>query len=213
MKSLKSTYRRNLTLFAALNISVFLAFLFSPMDFNSWKALYDSITLKDGLFLSLSPIATLVLSGLFSATTKASLVYWRYKYPLPGSQAFSVYMATDHRIDPKILEKKWGPLPTNPEDQNRVWYRIYKHVESDIRVQDSHRDWLFSRDLTSYSVLFLVVFVPSVIGSDANWRPTLIYAIIIVIQYITILIAARTYGKRFVCNILAIESQSDQTFY
>jgi hypothetical protein len=208
MQSLKSTYRRNLTLFTALNISVFWAFLFSPMDFDSWKTLYDSITLKEGLFLSLSPIAILILSGLFSATIKARLVYWRYNYPLPGCQAFSVHMATDHRIDPNILEKKWGHLPTNPKDQNRLWYRIYKHVESDIRVQDSHRDWLFSRDLTAYSVLFLVVFVPLLIASDANWRSTLTYTIITIIQYLIILIAARTYGKRFVCNVLAIESQS-----
>jgi hypothetical protein len=112
MKSLKSTYRRNLTFFIALNICVFWVCIISPMDLYNLKTLYDSITLKEGLFLSLSPIATLVLSGMFSATTKARLVYWRYNYPLPGSQAFSVHMVTDHRIDPNILDKKWGPLPT-----------------------------------------------------------------------------------------------------
>ncbi|HOO49958.1 MAG TPA: hypothetical protein PLK94_01570 [Alphaproteobacteria bacterium] len=208
MKSLKSTYRRDLALFTAINFVVFWVIILSPVDLNTWQDVYKTVTLKDGVFLSLSPIATIIL-GLFSATAKARLVYWHYNYPLPGSRAFTVHMKTDHRIDPKTLEKKWGPLPTNPEDQNRLWYRIYKDVERDIRVQESHRDWLFSRDLAAYSVFFLIVFVPSAVGSNANWRVTLIYVIITIVQYLILIIAARTYGNRFVCNVLAIESQSD----
>lgn len=208
MKSLKSTYKRHLTIFSALNIAVFWVFIISPIDPNRWKQIFDSLTLKDSLFLSISPILTLVLSGIFSATTKARIVYWRYNYPLPGSEAFSIHMAKDHRIDPDALAAKWGPLPTNPKDQNRLWYKIYKIVENDIRVLDSHRDWLLSRDIAAYSVIFLLVFVPSVVGSGTDWKTTLIYAAIMILQYLIILVAARIYGKRFVCNVLSIESQS-----
>ncbi|AEI14111.1 hypothetical protein Flexsi_0423 [Flexistipes sinusarabici DSM 4947] len=209
MKSLKSTNKQHLTIFTALNIAVFWVFIISPTDPNKWKQIFDSLTLKDSLFLSISPILTLVLSGIFSATTKARLVYWRYNYPLPGSEAFSVHMAKDHRIDPDALATKWGPLPSDPKDQNRLWYKIYKIVENDIRVMDSHRDWLLSRDLAAYSVIFLLVFVPSVVGSGKAWKTTLIYIAIMILQYLIILVAARIYGKRFVCNVLSIDSQSN----
>ncbi len=208
MKSLKSTYRRSLAIFAVINIAVFWMTIISPTDFQNWRNMFE-ITIKDVLFVAFPPILTLVLSGFFSATTKARFVYWRYKNPMPGSRAFTVHMIADHRIDPKSLKEKYGSLPTNPEDQNRLWYKIYRQVESDIRIQDSHRDWLFARDLTAYSVIFLIIFSAFTILSDSNWKIKLIYLSIIIIQYISISISARNYGQRFVCNVLAIASQLD----
>jgi hypothetical protein len=116
-------------------------------------------------------------------------------------------MHKDHRINPQLLENNWGTLPTDPAEQNRLWYRMYKTVEKDVRVHEAHRDWLFSRDLTGYAVIFLAVFIPAAIIGTASWPATLLYIGLLIIQYLSLMIAARTYGQRFVCNVLALKPQ------
>ena len=186
---------------------VFWGVILSHADFSAIVALLGSISIKDGFIGAITPTIAFVLDGLLSADTKSQAVYWRFRHPLPGSRAFSVYLDKDNRADPSQLIRHWGTFPDDPVDQNRLWYRIYKTVEKEIRVHEAHRAWLFSRDLTAYSILFLVFFGIATLFSDALWTVAQWYLVGLVAQYLLVMIAARTYGIRFVSQVLVAASQ------
>jgi hypothetical protein len=39
-----------------------------------------------------------------------------------------------------------GPLPTDPRQQNALWYILYKSVGDDPSVSQLHREFLSARD-------------------------------------------------------------------
>ena len=174
-------------MFALINVAIFWSVVVIR-DFSNVGAIFSAISARDASFAALGPIVMLVLGGLISTPNKARAIYWRYTYPLPGNFAFTHYLASEHRADPKVLSEKWGELPSDPGQQNQLWYKMYRNVEDDVRIDETHRDSLFSRDLTGYAVIFLVGFL--------------------IIQYAVLMIAARIYGIRLVCNVLALESAS-----
>ena len=204
MQDIKSTYRTSLWLFTGINTLVFWFVIVEGNDVSTVRNLAQDISWTDGLVGLIAPIVTLALSGIMSALAKARLVYWRFKYPLPGSYAFSRYMHADPRINVSELRAAVdGDLPTDPTDQNRLWYRFMKEVESDTAVQQSNRSWLFSRDLTAYSFIFVIVFgLSSIFLSEYS----IYYVAILIGQYLVFAIAARNYGVRFVTNVLTARS-------
>lgn len=151
----------------------------------------------------LLPIPALILSSLISADHKAILIFWRFKHPLPGSRAFSVYARADHRIDLATLKKHVGEFPLGPREQNAKWYGLYKQVDSDSSVVDSHKNYLLFRDIATMSLL-LVPALPvamQFMGVDAT--RILISAAWFLVQYLVTAFAARTTGIRLVQNVLA----------
>ena len=94
----------------------------------------------------------------------------------------------------------------SPRYECRKQGSAYRDAEDDIRIHESHRDSLFSRDLTGYAVIFLVVFGVAATLSALPWKDTGIYVGFLIIQYVALMIAARTYGVRLVCNVLAQQS-------
>lgn len=159
-----------------------------------------------GSLTTLLPIPALFLSSLISANVKAILVFWRIKYPLPGSRAFSVHAAADHRIDLEQLKKHVGEFPTDERDQNAKWYRLYKQVGSDPSVADSHKNYLLFRDIASMS-LILVLAVPAVMTfNGVSPSPALICAGWFLGQYLVSAFAAKNTGIRFVQNVLAVHA-------
>ena len=103
-------------------------------------------------------IAT-VLNWVLGPDAKARIVFLRWHYPLPGHRAFSKYGKSDTRVDlPSLATIIGTALPTDPREQNRVWYRMYKTVENFPKILQLHRDFLLLRDYTGLSVLFVLVF-------------------------------------------------------
>src|SRR5581483_4375619 len=52
--------------------------------------------------------------------------------PVMAHRAFNEHAVRDARVVLVVLEKiHGGPLPTDPVEQNRTWYRMYKSVEND----------------------------------------------------------------------------------
>ena len=204
---LKDTYKSRLFLVAAINVVLFWALVIFRADFSIIWTLLISLTLEDGIIAVIIPIGAFVLDGLLSADTKARVVYWRYVHPLPGSRAFSVHLKKDTRADPERLVRQWGPFPNGPAEQNSLWYQIYRSVEKEIRVQEAHRSWLFSRDLTAYTVLFFVIFGIATLVKVSLWPIGLWYLVGLTTQYLAAMIAARNYGNRFVRTVLAVASQ------
>jgi len=174
----------------------------TPLD-NSLQA--KMILIRGSLTTAL-PIPVLFLSSLLSADLKAKLVFWRIKYPLPGSQAFSKYAQADHRIDLAALKKNIGEFPISERDQNSKWYGLYKQVQSDTSVVDSHKNYLLFRDIAAMSLL-LVPVVPLVMYlSNVAEKSILICTSWFLIQFFLAAYAARTNGIRFVQNVLAVHA-------
>ena len=151
---LKQSYGLRLNAVLAINVTAFSVVIISDGDFSTFPNLLSSMSTEDGLIGLTAPIVAFVLDGLLSADAKARIVYCRYLHPLPGSRAFSVHLQNEPRADPDRLARHWGAFPVDPIAQNRLWYRIYRSVEDEVRVHESHRAWLFARDLTAYAALF-----------------------------------------------------------
>jgi hypothetical protein len=155
---------------------------------------------------ALLPIPVLILSSLISSDHKAILVFWRIKHPLPGARAFSVHAPADHRIDLAKLKKNVGVFPTAERDQNSKWYGLYKQVDSDASVVDSHKNYLLFRDIAAMSLL-LVPTLPLVLYfSGIDSTRMCISAAWFLGQYLVTAFAARTTGIRFVQNVLAVHA-------
>jgi len=147
-----------------------------------------------------------VVNGLLSADTKARLVYWRWSNPLPGSFAFSRHSERDARIDMTELRRVVGVWPSDPRQQNALWYRFYKSVEHEPAVTDVHRHFLLTRDYAGIAFLMLVVagplgllLLPSAVTAAA-------YIGLLLLQYLLTRQAATNYGVRFVTTVLALKA-------
>lgn len=159
-----------------------------------------------GSLTALLPIPVLILSSLISSDHKAILVFWLLKHPLPGARAFSVHAPADHRIDLVKLKQNVGEFPFAERDQNSKWYGLYKQVDSDPSVVDSHKNYLLFRDMAAMSLL-LVLALPLVLylgGVDSTRM--LVSAAWFMGQYLVTAFAARTTGIRFVQNVLAVHA-------
>ncbi|MFC4706596.1 hypothetical protein [Paraburkholderia caffeinitolerans] len=152
------------------------------------------------------PVPILFLSYFFSHSVKAILVFWRVRNPMPGSRAFSVHAPNDQRIDLAALKKNIGEFPIEERDQNSTWYKLYKLVENDVAVVDSHQKYLMFRDIAAMSIL-LVPLVPLALYIYGNKPATIAWAAgLFALQYLASALAARNNGVRFVQNVLCIHA-------
>jgi hypothetical protein len=161
-----------------------------------------------GLLAVLPAGAVAIVVGLLNSqlddVTKARLVFWRWRDPLPGSRAFSKLAAADPRVDLQTLKKKHGPLPGAPAEQNRLWYRLYKTVANDASVVQVHRQFLFFRDFAGMVALLALslgaagfLFMPL--------KAAALYLLFLVIEFLMATRAARVHGTRFVTTVLALK--------
>ena len=149
------------------------------------------------------PFVTLVLDGIVPADIKVSLVYCRLNYPLPGSQAFTKYGPADPRVDMRSLERAYGPFPVLPNDQNQLWYRLFKASEDRPSVSQTHRRSLLTRDLASLS--FTLVPLGAILGAVfrvgiLSWA---ILIAVLTVQFLVLRVVAANSGRRFVTTVLA----------
>jgi hypothetical protein len=147
-----------------------------------------------------------VVNGLLSPDNKARLAFWRWSNPLPGSFAFSRYAQRDPRIDLSALQKRVGPFPSEPRDQNSKWYRLYKSVEAEPAVTDAHRSFLLTRDYTAVAFLLLLAAGPLSIIFITSATTAFAYISLLLLQYLLARQAASNYGVRFVTSVLALKA-------
>lgn len=155
---------------------------------------------------ALLPIPVLIFSSLISTDHKAVLVFWRLQHPLPGSRAFSVHAPADHRVDLAQLKKNVGEFPVGEREQNSKWYALYKQVDSDPSVVDSHKNYLLFRDIAAMSLLLVPVLPVVMYFSGLDFNSILISLVWFLGQYLVTMVAARTTGIRFVQNVLAVHA-------
>jgi hypothetical protein len=195
--------------FIGANLAIFLSLLVSrQFASSSIDHFWERVTTKDGIIAACIPILAIILSGVLSDTGKARLVFWHWRNPLPGCRAFTRLITTDPRIDIPTLRKKLGKFPQAPQAQNALWYRLYKQHKTTTLVWEAHKIYLLTRDITTISAVFAVLFSIGVVTASVGWKTSLLYAGALTLQYILAASAARNYGKRFVLDVLAEESSS-----
>lgn len=202
-RSLKAQNMKWLVLLAVLDMIV--VFLFVAPEIVK-EATWNQLGVMRGLAVTVLPVVVLLLIGLLSHHVKAILVYWRIKNPMPACEAFTRHGPGDIRIDMAALKKIVGELPTDPTEQNRKWFKLYKMVGDDKAVVEAHKMYLMYRDMAAMS-LPLIVLVP--IGlyfggatTSALWIAVLFFGM----QLAVCSMAARNSGTRLVCTVLSVHS-------
>lgn len=155
---------------------------------------------------TLLPVLVLLAAHLLSQNIKATLVFWKINNALSGHEAFSRHGPADQRVDMAALRKHVGALPTEPHEQNSLWYKLYRKVDQAVGVVDSHKSFLLFRDLAAISLLLAVIVPLCLLVVDV--RPVAIWSSLslFLVQYMVAAIAARNNGFRFVGAVLAEHS-------
>ncbi len=96
----------------------------------------------------------------------------------------------------------------SPREYEFATDRLFQVHATTPSVLDAHRCYLLTRDLAVMSGLFLVALGPTafVLTDARDWA--VIYALSLALLFLSACHAARTYGKRLVTNVLAVESAS-----
>jgi len=209
--SSKALKGRNLAWLVATLILDFLVLLVMAFHINVDDLLPAKITVIRASLTALLPIPAMIFSSLISANLKATLVFWRHKYPLPGSRAFSVYAQADHRIDLAQLKKNVGDFPISERDQNSKWYKLYKQVDSDPSVFNSHTNYLLFRDIAAMSLLLVLVLPIVMYFIGINLSPIEVSITWFLGQYLLTAFAARNAGIRLVQSVLAVHASRKVT--
>jgi hypothetical protein len=158
------------------------------------------------LSLAIIVLAKLILLGLMPARLRDRLIHWRWRHPLPGARAFSKFGPADPRVDMARLERTYGPLPTEPGDQGRMFYTIYSAHAGSVGVLDSHKSYLAARDIGIINLLLFFLLPGFAYWATYDFSRTAIYAAALFFSYLLMAIAAHVYGARLVENALAAAS-------
>ncbi len=160
------------------------------------------------LNLIVFPFLIIIINGILPSNIKAGLVFFRFKYVLPGHRVFTKLVHRDPRIDTKKLFNQIGYKPVLPSEQNKLWYSIYKKIESTPFISESHRVFLLTRDIAAISFLFIPIGILILILNDLSLNIITKFSLVSSIQYVVIALVASNYGKRFALNVLAEYSSS-----
>ncbi|MET4257381.1 hypothetical protein ABIC09_002317 [Bradyrhizobium sp. S3.12.5] len=154
--------------------------------------------------LWLAIVVVTVVNGLLSSDAKARIVFLRWRHALPGHRAFSDLAPNDPLIDMDRLKKACGnKLPDSPDEQNKVWYGLYKPLEKQPSIEHVQRDFLLMRDYACFVVLATIGFGIAAFVELSSAEAALLYAIAMIAQFFAVRQAAANYGHRFVTTVMA----------
>jgi len=176
------------------------------LDAGSMLAKLQAAALPGSASLGLIVIASLILLGLIPPALRDKLIHLRLSNPLPGCRAFTEVGPHADHVDIAVLDQKFGPLPTDPAEQNQLFYRIYRDFRDEIGVLDSHRRYLAARDI---GTITLVLAIPLPLLSFAITNQAVrsaAYFAALAGGYLLLAIAAKNYSWRMVENVLALAS-------
>lgn len=157
--------------------------------------------------VGLAVVVTTIANGVLSPGMKDRFVFLRWRHALPGHRAFSVHAKADPRIDFVRLQRALGnKISSDPEGENKAWFRFYLEVQDVPAVRQVHRDYLLLRDYTGLAVLFLMVLGAAALVVITAWKVLAIYLGLLLLQFLVVRHAAATYGVSFVCTVLAQKS-------
>jgi|ERR1043165_2159345 hypothetical protein len=166
----------------------------------------DFIEATKALPIGLGPMLAFLIISLFPSKWKERIVFLCWSHPLPGSRAFTHFAKEDPRVDVEALARILDQLPTDPREQNRVWYKLYLTVEDRESVKQAHRGYLFFRDYTVIALSSFAVLAPASFYFMESWLIPSFYSLGLLLQLVLTRTAAVNHAERFVCNVLSIVS-------
>jgi hypothetical protein len=209
-KSLKQKNQPQLIAFVVLNvlglgaIALGLPHLLSLVEGltkGNWAILGKLIAVPTALTL-----VTGILGWAMPSSGKEILVFWKTgKHCLPSSRAFSVLGPNDPRVDMQRLTLRGEPLPTSAEEQTALWYRMYRLHADDVSIEDAHGAYLRFREMTTLTLALLVSSVGSFLWFHVPGQRLALGCVLLVIEYLFLMLAARNAATHFVSNVLALE--------
>ena len=104
------------------------------------------------------------------------------------------------------LEQIYGPLPTDPGEQGRLFYRIYSRYIDATGVLDAHKSYLAARDIGTINLLLCCLLPGFALWATHDLARTAIYAAALFLSYLLMALSAQVYGTRLVENALAAAS-------
>lgn len=208
-ENLKAKNVAYLWAFVGINIAIFWSLLVNKrLTGSSLEHFWTQILTKHGIIAVCIPLLLIVLTGALDDNSKARLVFWRWRDPLPGCRAFTELLKTDPRIDVPILKEKYGEFPRKAHAQNALWYRLYRMHTGSLQVSEGHRLYLLTRDMATLAAMFILFFPIGLLFVSISRGLLLAYIAALLLQFIAVAVSARNYGTRFVLNVLAEDSQT-----
>ena len=206
-KSLKEENNKSLWLFFSINIVLFITvFVFDKKTMMESSDIFGIFLKEKGLLFIFSPLIVSLTNGIFSGNMKAKIVFCRFRHSLPGHRVFTKLASKDPRIDLDKHKKKLGNIPSDPQKQNTLWYSLSKKHSDKQSVRDSHKNFLLTRDMASFSFLILLVFILMQFLLETEIMLKIYLIVFLTFQYLITSHVARVYGNRFTCNVLAEEA-------
>lgn len=207
-KNLKEGNKSLLAVYlGAHGFALALAILGWPSSIEHLKTIAGADWGKAAVPLLISLVATF-MNRMGKDEVKLALVFWRVKNALPGCRAFSNYAVGNPRIDLRRLkEAVGGEFPTDPETQNRTWYRLYQQVRDSASIEDAHKEYLLFRDiiwLTVPTALFCSTFLMYV----RHFKIGVFYLAACGAIYLLARGAAILAANSFVCSVMAVASSA-----
>jgi hypothetical protein len=202
-RSLKSLNMKWLVLLAIADVLVALFFLAPELVAG---ASLTQVGIGRVLTTTVMPVVVLLIVNVLPHDVKSMLVYWKPLGVLPGTEAFTKYGPADPRIDMAALKRNVGTLPTEANEQNSKWYKLFKLVGDEPEVAEAHKLFLMYRDMAVMSLALVALAPVALLGMGAASSAPWLAAGLFVIQYFVTALSARWSGVRFVSNVLAIHS-------
>lgn len=207
-KSLKDQNRWQLWLAIVANaVAFYLLMQWDAITMDGIKTLI--VKAANILPLGLAIVVVTVINGLLNPDAKARIVFLRWRHALPGHRAFSDLAPKDPRIDMDRLKKACGnKLPEDPDEQNKVWYGLYKALKTESSIEHVQRDFLLMRDYACFVALATIGFGVAAFIELNSIQAASLYVAAMIGQFFLVRQAAANYGRRFVTTVMAEKAAS-----
>lgn len=153
-------------------------------------------------------LVILVFQDLAPPAVKNGLVFWRTRDILPGHRAFTHLAPKDPRINAAELAALLPSELMTGGQQNALWYRWFKQIETDPSITDAHRRYLALRDCTVLLALLTVLSPVLGLVEIQTWLGALKLAGVCGLAYLMVMVATRNAAGRLVCNVVACKVSS-----
>ena len=209
--SLKARNVPKLAVVWLVNIAVFsgvVAGVLDVRDVEALQAFVSELARDPWSGLPYAGVLTLVsiFNGAIHRPVKERLVFWPDSRP--GSRAFSHLMFKDSTIDRKALQERFGPLPTDPDEQNALWLPWLHEFTDDARVRPAYGLYLFARDWMAIAAVTLVLAGPLALWLAEDAGRAFWYAVVLLGQCALARWVARVQGEQFVMSVLSCKGSS-----
>ena len=212
--SLKTRNIPKLLIVWAVNMAVFSGVVAGGLDVwdvEALRALAGQIAQDPGAGWPYVGLVTIVsiFNGSVPRLIKERLVFWAKHRP--GCRAFSELMLKDSTIDRKALQEHFGPLPTDPDEQNALWVKWLNEFSDDIRVGSTYGMYLFTRDWTTIAAITFAVATPAALWFSEDTVGALAYGGFVLLQYAFAAWVARVQGEQLVMSVMSCKGRSLNT--